>query len=242
MPRLLEWLRAESPDVICLQETKVVDELFPFAELEAAGYRVLAAGQKTYNGVAILSLQDPTGTLRDLPGSDPAMGKRFLSATVGGIRIVCLYAPNGREVGHAMYAAKLEWFSHLLSWLEKTTSPSEPIVLCGDFNITPEDKDIWDPDLWRDRILCSIPEREALAKLQKWGLTDTLRLHRQDTGLFSWWDFQGGAFHKNQGLRIDLLLASESLAPRCTGAGIDRNARKGEKPSDHAPVWAEFDV
>lgn len=242
LPRLLPWLDHRHPDVVCLQETKVVDSDFPAAEIEGAGYRCLTFGQRTYNGVAILTREVPTDEARGLPGEPPDAERRLLAATVAGVRVVSLYAPNGKEVGHPAYEAKLSWFRSLRSWLDDSFDPAGNVVLCGDFNIAPEDRDVWDVALWSGQNLFSEPEKEAFRALLAWGLVDALRLHRQEGGLFTWWDYRQGAFHRGWGLRIDHVLASRGLGARCTAVEIDREERKGDKPSDHVPVVARFQL
>ena len=242
LPRLLAWLERRQPDVVCLQETKVEDPEFPAAELGGLGYRTLLNGQRAYNGVAILAraaLQDPVRALDD--AADPQ--RRVLGATVGGLRIVNLYAPNGGEVGSDKYAYKLDWYRRLRAFLDARADPRAPLVLCGDLNVAPEDRDVWDPVQWRDQTLCSEPERAAFHALTAWGLQDALRLHHPETGgLYTWWDYRAGAFHRGWGLRIDHILLTAPLAARCLAVEIDREARKGPKPSDHAPVLVTLAV
>jgi exodeoxyribonuclease-3 len=236
--RLLDWLGKTQPDVVCLQETKCTDEQFPALELKAAGYQAAFHGQKSYNGVAIISkteLHDVRAALCDEEEDDQA---RVIAATINGIRVYCVYAPNGQAVGSPAYEYKLPWYARLTSCLRAETGE---LVVCGDFNVAPEDRDTHDPDLWRGAIMCSDGERDAFAKLCEVGLVDTLRLHHPENGLFTWWDYRMLSFPKNRGLRIDAVLASKSLAARCRDAGIDREMRKGKEPSDHAPIWAEFD-
>lgn len=242
LPRLLDWLASRQPDVVCLQETKVVDAEFPTAEVEALGYLCATFGQKTYNGVAILSRTTGLDATRGLPGDGPDAEKRLLAATISGVRVVNVYCPNGGEVGSGKYAGKLEWFGRLRAFLETSVSPGAPVVVLGDFNVAPEDRDVWDPEAWRGQILCTEPEREAFRSLLAWGLVDALRALRQDGGVYTWWDYRMGAFHRGWGLRIDHVLASPSLASRCVDVTVDRDARKGKKPSDHAPVIATFDM
>jgi exodeoxyribonuclease-3 len=242
LPRLLAWLELRRPDVVCLQEIKVVDSDFPTAEIEALGYRAQVYGQKTYNGVAILARDEASDVVRGLPGDGPQSDRRLLAATIGGVRVINVYCPNGGEVGIDKYAFKLEWFARLRAFLDATARPEEPVVLCGDINVAPADIDVWDPEQWRDQILCSKPEREAFRNLVAWGFVDTLRLHHPEGGLYTWWDYRMGAFHRGWGIRIDHVLASRVLAPRCVEVVIDRDARKGEKPSDHAPVIATLEV
>jgi exodeoxyribonuclease-3 len=238
VPRLVDWLKRQEPDVVCLQETKVVDEEFPFEPIRALGYECLVNGQKSYNGVAILSRGPATDLLRALPGEDSQC--RLLAATIRGIRIINIYAPNGSEVGSDKYSYKLDWYRRLRSFLDTTLVPADEVLICGDFNIAPEDRDVWDPEQWRDKILFSEQEKQAFRNLVEWGLIDALRLHRQEGGLYTWWDYRAGAFHRGWGLRIDHFLISPPLAKRSWSVEIDRNERKGEKPSDHAPVIAIF--
>lgn len=239
LPRLTAWLARRRPDVVCLQETKVPDEQFPRAELEALGYHVVASGERTYNGVAIAARAAPTDVVRAF--ADPVLDaqRRLLAATVGGLRVVCAYGPNGQAVGSDKYAYKLAWYRRLLAHLDATGAARGPLVVCGDFNIAPEDLDVWDPEGWRGQIMCSDPEREAFRALLGRGLTDALRRVRPgEGGLYTWWDYRAGAFHRGWGLRIDHVLLAEALAPRCRTVEIDREERKGKQPSDHAPVVA----
>jgi exodeoxyribonuclease-3 len=240
LPRLLGWLGRRRPDIVCLQETKVVDEDFPAAEIEAAGYRCAVFGQKTYNGVAVLARSEMSDVVRGLPDDPPDAQRRLIAVRVEGVRVVCVYAPNGGELGSEAYAFKLEWYRRLRRWLDEACDPASPLVLCGDLNVAPEDRDVWDPERWRGQTLFSEPEKAALAALTAWGLVDTLRLHRQEGGLYTWWDYRMGAFHRGWGLRIDHVLAAGPLAGRCLDVEIDRDERKGDKPSDHAPVVATF--
>lgn len=240
LPRVLAWLDKARPDVACLQETKVVDGDFPAGEIAALGYDSQIFGQKTYNGVAILARHPISDVVRGLPDDPPDAERRVLAATIGSVRIVNLYCPNGQAVGSDKYAFKLDWFRRLRAWLDATFDPAGEAVLCGDFNIAPGDLDCWDPDGWRDQILCSVPEREAFATLLEWGLVDLLRAWRPDERVYTWWDYRNGAFHRGWGLRIDHHLVTQSLAARALGVEVDRNERKGDKPSDHAPVIAAF--
>lgn len=239
LPRLLAWLDRRQPDVVCLQETKVEDRHFPLAEGAARGYRALVCGEKTYNGVAILSRAEPTDVVRCLPGDETDAPRRLLAATVGGVRIVNVYAPNGGELGSPSYAYKLSWYGRLRAFLDAAVDPAADVVLCGDLNIAPAERDVWDPEQWRGQVMCTEPERDCFRSLVGWGLADALRLRRPDEGgLYTWWDYRAGAFHRNRGLRIDHVLLSPSLAGRCAAVEIDRDERKGPKPSDHAPVVA----
>ena len=238
LPRLLQWLERRRPDVVCLQETKVVDEDFPADPLRALGYQCSFRGEKSYNGVAILSLSPPADLLTRLPDEGADSPCRFLAGTIGGIRIINIYAPNGGEVGSDRYAFKLDWYKRLRRYLDAHAAPQGDVLLCGDFNVAPEDRDVWDPEQWRGQILCSEPERNAFRELLSWGFTDTLRMLRPEAGIYTWWDYRGGAFHRGWGLRIDHILASPPVAGRCSAVEVDRDERKGEKPSDHAPVVA----
>src|SRR5438477_1455525 len=236
--RLLDWLAKEEPDVVCLQETKCSDDQFPELALSAAGYRCIFHGQKSYNGVAILSrdeLRERQAALCD-ESEDPQA--RVIAATVDNLRVFSIYAPNGQAVGSPAYEYKLNWYARLGDCVAQEKSAD--LVVCGDFNVAPEDIDVYNPDLWRGAIMCSDGERKAFCQLCASGFRDTLRLHHKEGGLFSWWDYRMLSFPKNRGLRIDMILVSEALARKCTAAGIDRDARKGKEPSDHAPVWAEF--
>jgi exodeoxyribonuclease III len=239
--RLLTWLGSTEPDVVCLQETKCTDEQFPVLDLKAAGYHSVFHGQKSYNGVAILSKIEPTNVRLALCDEEEDPQARVIAATIAGLRIYSIYAPNGQAVGSPAYDYKMRWYERLKNCLQRE-SPDQQLVVCGDFNVAPKDEDIYDPDLWRGAIMCSEGERKAFDDLCAIGLVDTLRLHHPEPGLFSWWDYRMLSFPKNRGLRIDAILASKSLASRCVATGIEREMRKGKEPSDHAPVWAEFSV
>ena len=239
LPHVLQWLEAAQPDVLAIQETKTVDEQFPLAELEAAGYNAVFAGQKTYNGVAILSKSPATDVVTDIPDLDDPQ-RRILAATIDGVRIVNLYVVNGAEVGSDKYAYKLDWLAKVTAWLQQQAALYPQLVVLGDFNIAPEDRDVHDPVAWGEGILCSPAERAALQAIQALGLSDTFRQFTQPDKSFSWWDYRGGGFRRNHGLRIDLILASKPLADACQSCVIDREPRTWEKPSDHTPVVAEF--
>jgi exodeoxyribonuclease III len=241
LPRLVQWLESRRPDVLCLQETKVVDGEFPLEPLRELGYQCFFKGEKSYNGVAILSRGIPAQTADTLPGDDADTQCRFLAADISGVRIVNIYAPNGQEVGSPKYAYKLAWYARLKNYFETHSTPSVPVLLCGDFNIAPEDRDVWDPEQWRGQILCSDQERVAYKGLLDWGFIDAVRLLRQESGLYTWWDYRGGAFHRGWGMRIDHILVTGQLKPKCAAVEVDREARKGEKPSDHAPVMITLD-
>jgi len=241
LPQVLDWLATARPDVLCLQETKLTDENFPLEAIEASGYHCIYSGQKTYNGVAILSRTATQDVIADVPGlADPQ--RRILGATIDGVRILDLYVVNGQEVGSEKYAHKLEWLGKVADYIREQLGRYEHFVTLGDFNITPDDRDVHDPEAWRERILCSTPEREALRRLLDLGLVDTFRLFEQEPGSFSWWDYRAAAFRRNMGLRIDLILASRPLAEACTACSIDKEPRRLERPSDHAPVVAEFAI
>ena len=241
LPQVLQWLESEKPDIIGLQETKLTDELFPRDEIKAAGYRVLFSGQKTYNGVALLSREEATDPITDLPGLDDPQ-RRVLGATVNGVRFLNLYVPNGQEVGSDKYAYKLDWIEKLQTHVRAQLEIHEIFVIVGDFNIAPEDRDVYDPAGWADSVLCSPPEREAFRRLLDAGLADAFRLFEQEEKIWSWWDYRMGAFRRDMGLRIDHILVSSALAKSCTACRIDRAPRTWERPSDHAPVVAEFSL
>lgn len=235
----MDWLSTHQPDALCLQETKLENHNFPRAEIEAAGYHVAFEGQKTYNGVALLAKTPITEVVCGNPYF-PDEQKRLISGTVAGVRVVCAYIPNGQAVGSDKYAYKLAWLEGLTRWLKESLEQYPDLALCGDYNIAPEDRDVHDPEQWAGEILCSEPERSAFQGLLDLGFKDSFRLFEQAEKSFSWWDYRMLGFQKNRGLRIDHILLSTSLAERCIAAGIDRAPRKLERPSDHAPVWAEI--
>ncbi|CAN5206762.1 exodeoxyribonuclease III [soil metagenome] len=240
--RLLGWLRETQPDVVCLQETKCTDGQFPAQALREAGYFSVFHGQKSYNGVAILSKLEPREVRPVLCDEEEDPQARVIAATIGDVRVFSVYAPNGQAVGSPAYDYKLKWYERLRNCLTRHESGATELAICGDFNVAPADDDTHDPVLWRGAIMCSDGERAAFQALCDSGLVDTLRLHEKGPGPFSWWDYRMLSFPKNRGLRIDAVLASTSLAARCTAAGVDREMRKGKEPSDHAPVWAEFEM
>ena len=240
MPRLVNWLDRKKPDIVCLQETKVVDAEFPAEPLQELGYQCLLRGQKTYNGVAILTRLPASDIIRSLPRDPADAESRLLAAKIAGIRIINVYAPNGQVVGSDKYSYKLDWYERLRELL-LGDDPQTEVLVCGDFNVAPEDRDAWDPELWRGQVLFSDPEKAALRQLVEWGLTDALRIHHPEGGLYTWWDYREGAFHRGWGMRIDHVLVSAPLATRCIAVEIDRQERKGEKPSDHAPLVATFE-
>ena len=233
LPHLLDWLRDAQPDVACLQETKTEDANFPLAELRDAGYHAVYCGQRAYNGVAILARSPITDVQHGIPefADDP---KRCIAATVGGIRIVCLYAPNGEAPGTEKYAYKLRWYEALARWLSQLLPRTPELAVLGDMNVAPEDRDVHDPKRWAGKIHVSEPERAALRTVFSTGLADAFRLFEQPERLYSWWDYRLRAFERNWGLRIDLALLAPALAKRCTGCTIDLAPRRRERPSDHA--------
>jgi exodeoxyribonuclease-3 len=234
--RLCTWLKAAQPDLLFLQELKCTDEQFPHEEVKAAGYLSTVFGQKTYNGVAIISREPVADVEKGMNDGVDDDHARVIWCTVQGIRMCGLYAPNGQAVGSPAYAYKLEWYARLTKLLERRAHSD--LLLCGDFNVAPEELDVWDPRYFADKTLFTPPERDAFKKLRDTlGLVDAYRLHHAEGGKFSWWDYRLLAFPKNTGLRIDHFLLSKGVAARCTAAEIDREARKGKLPSDHAPVW-----
>jgi len=243
MPRVVEWIEAVRPDVLCLQETKMSDAQFPAMDFHGMGYDSVHNGEGRWNGVAILSrvgLEDTFSGFDDDGEPDP--DSRLVWATCGGVRIASAYVPNGRELGHDHYAYKLAWLARLHSVLEAHHRPDEHLVVMGDWNVAPEDIDVWDPAAFVGSTHVSEPERDAIRALREWGLVDTLRERYPDPGIYSYWDYRAGDFHQRRGMRIDYLLSSTALAEHCTADLIDRNARKGKKPSDHAPVLATYDL
>lgn len=239
LAHLTTWLGEAAPDVVAIQETKVQDADFPKDELAALGYHVLFSGQKSYNGVALLSKQPATLVATDIPGFDDPQ-RRVLAARVSDCLVVDLYVPNGSEVGSEKYAYKLAWLDALTAWVATLVASEPRLVLLGDFNIAPEDRDVHDPEAWRGKILCSDAERARLQGLTGLGLVDVFRSFEQAPQSFSWWDYRGGGFRRNEGLRIDLILASGALGAACAGCAIDLAPRRWEKPSDHAPVIARW--
>ncbi|MEZ4362568.1 MAG: exodeoxyribonuclease III [Kofleriaceae bacterium] len=238
--RLMAWLGAAAPDVVCLQETKVEDAGFPFDALLEAGYHAVTLGQRSYNGVAILSRQPPADVTRGFGDDVDDDQARAIAATIDGVRVISVYVPNGQEVGSDKYEYKLAWLARLRAYLDRAEDPTKPLALCGDMNVAPGDLDVYDPKAWRGSILCSDAERAALQRVLEWGLTDVFRAHHTEGELYSWWDYRGVSLFKNQGLRIDHIFASPALAARSSACVIDRAARKGANASDHAPVIGEF--
>ncbi len=237
--QVLDWLAAEQPDVLGLQEIKMPTDAFPVDVFAAAGYHSAVHGQKTYNGVALLSREPVAGLQCAIPGFADDQ-KRVIAGTFGDTRVINLYVPNGKAVGDEKYDYKLGWLAALKDWLSDEIRAHKKVIVMGDFNIAPDDRDVHDPDEWRDKILCSQPERDALQALLDLGLQDSFRLFEQDEALFSWWDYRAAGFRRNRGLRIDLLLVSEAVAKTCAASRIDKEPRRLERPSDHAPVIVEF--
>ena len=239
MPHVLDWLQANQPDVLCLQETKQEDHKFPYQELAAAGYHALHSGQKTYNGVAILSRQLQTNQLAGIPDFADEQ-KRVLAANIGGLRIICAYIPNGQSLDSDKYQYKLRWLKALTTWVKSELNTYPKLVLLGDYNIAPEDRDVHDPEAWIGQVLVSEPERAAFRQLVELGLHDAFRLFEQPVDSFSWWDYRMAGFRRNLGMRIDHILVSTPLINQCKSCSIDKVPRKLERPSDHAPVILEL--
>jgi exodeoxyribonuclease-3 len=243
LPHLLDWLGAHRPTIVCLQETKLTDDKFPVADLEAAGYRSVYAGQKTYNGVAVLLRADsgtaPTEVQINLPNFADEQ-KRLLAITVGDLRVVCGYFPNGQAVGSEKYEYKLRWLAALTDWLRGELARYPKLALAGDYNIAPEPRDVHDPAAWEGQVLVSEPERAAFRALLALGIEDSFRLFEQPERSYTWWDYRNLAFRRKMGLRIDHILLTPALAATCTGCIIDVEPRRREQPSDHAPVLVTF--
>ena len=241
LDRLLLWLREVRPDVLCLQELKCTDEKFPFDDIAEAGYYAAVHGQKTYNGVAILAREE-LADIRVGLGDDIADDQaRLISACIGDIRVFSAYVPNGQLVGSEKFAYKLAWLVRLRAMFERDYAPSESIVLAGDFNVAVTDKDVATPDAWADSVLCVPEVRKALEAVRRWGFVDVFAQHHPDGGVYSWWDYRNLAFSRNEGLRLDYVYATDVLAEKCIYAEVDRNERKGQKPSDHAPVVVQLE-
>ncbi|MGH9136969.1 MAG: exodeoxyribonuclease III [Acidimicrobiales bacterium] len=243
MPRVESWLAEVEPDIVCMQETKLADSAFPAMAFHQLGYESVHHGQGRWNGVAILSRVGLDAPAVGFSPDDVILRDeaRIVSATAGGARVASIYVPNGRSPDHEQFKFKLAWLTALRRHLECVCDPGADVLVCGDFNIAPQDRDVWDPKVFENSTHVTPEEREALAELLDWGLVDVFRGHYDDGGLFSWWDYRAGNFHKKQGMRIDLMLATRSLADRSRWALIDRNARKGKLPSDHAPLVVEFE-
>ena len=238
LPRLLPWLEERAPDVVLLQETKCVDDAFPREPIEDLGYQIETFGQKTYNGVAILSKQRIEDVVRGFDDDDEGAEKRALGATIGDTMFLCVYVINGMQVGHERYHDKLEWFGKLGDHIFEHFPMNEKVVVAGDFNVTFDDRDVYDPERWHERILCSTPEREALGRLTEMGLADAFRKFHEEAGHYTWWDFRTFGWKRGNGLRIDHFLMSPAALGSCTDVEVDIEARDGAKPSDHAPLIA----
>jgi len=241
LPQVLDWLAKHRPDVLCLQELKLEDANFPKAELQAAGYSAAFSGQKTYNGVAILSRNPAENVICGIDGFDDPQ-RRVISADVDDVRLVCAYVPNGQSIDSDKYRYKLDWLAAFSTWLERELTRHPRLAVLGDYNIAPEDRDVHDPKAWEGQVLVSPPEREAFRRLIKLGFSDSFRLFEQAEKSFSWWDYRMNGFKRNLGLRIDHILLSSSISAGCTSCAIDLEPRRHERPSDHAPVVAEIAI
>ena len=239
LEQVLDWMEANRPDVLGLQETKLTDDKFPVEAIEAAGYHAAFSGQPTYNGVALLSRSPAEDVRTDIPGFDDPH-KRTIAGTFDGVRVINLYVVNGKAVGDEKYAWKLKWFEAVTRWIEAELAEHDDLVVIGDFNIAPGDADVHDPEAWHEKILCSTPEREALGRMLDLGLTDSYRLFDQPERVYSWYDYRQLAFRRKRGLRIDLALVSDALKARVASSTIDLEPRALERPSDHAPVTVEL--
>lgn len=239
--QVIDWLVENHPDVLCLQEIKLINENFPVNEIRAAGYESVFIGQKTYNGVAILSKQTASKVITTIPGLADEQ-KRVIAATYGDLRVISAYVPNGEQVGSEKYNYKLRWLPAFTQWLKQELIDYKKLAVLGDFNIAPEDSDVYDPKLWEGKVLCSEPERTAFRNLLNLGLTDSFRLFEQPEKSYTWWDYRMMAFRRNQGLRIDHILLSDELSSACVACTVDKAMRKLERPSDHAPVMVELSL
>jgi exodeoxyribonuclease-3 len=239
LPRVIPWLEEQQPDVLCLQETKLADEKFPRETFATLGYEVAHHGDGRWNGVAVLSRVGLENPVHGFGSPEDEHGSRIVAATCGGVRVHSVYVPNGRSLDNEFYGIKLAWLAQLRTMLETTCRAGDAVAVCGDFNVAPDDGDVWDPGHFVGSTHVSEPERAALAHVEAWGLDDVFRRFNE-SGVFTWWDYRAGDFHQGRGMRIDLVLVSPDLAARATGAFMDRNARKGQKPSDHAPVVVDF--
>lgn len=240
LPHVLQWLDTENPDILALQETKTIDENFPVEEINNAGYQVSFTGQKTYNGVATICKSSIETIATEIPDYDD-LQRRVLAINNSGVTVLNLYIPNGSEVDSEKYQYKLEWFSKLHPFIKRLKKENDRLIILGDFNIAPEDQDVHDPEVWQGSVLVSPAEREEFRKLLAHGMNDCFRLFEQKEKSFSWWDYRAAAFRRDRGLRIDHILASESLSGFCRACYIDKEPRKLERPSDHTPVVAEFE-
>lgn len=242
LEQMLKWGEANQIDVICLQETKCVDEKFPLEEINNAGYQAAFLGQKSYNGVAILSKHEIEDVQKNFHDDTLDAPKRLIAATVKGVRIVNTYIPNGTEIWTDKFTFKLDWLQRLRRFFDEHYGKDENVLLCGDFNVAPDERDVWSVAAWEGKLHFSKPERAAIHHVKQWGFVDVFRQINGDEKIYSWWNYREGAFFKNQGLRIDHIWTSKSLAEKCVGCWVDKKPREGERPSDHAPVVAEFKV
>jgi exodeoxyribonuclease-3 len=242
LPQVLDWLAKHKIDVLCLQETKCTDDKFPAQEFLDAGYNSTFMGQKSYNGVALLSPYEFSDVQFNFPDDDAEAPKRLIAATVNGVRIVNTYIPNGTELWTDKFTFKLDWLQRLRRFFDETCDANSDVLLCGDFNVAPDERDVWNVGFWTGKLHFSKPERAALQHVKQWGFVDVFRQMNGDEKLYSWWNYREGAFFKNQGLRIDHIWTSPPLAAKCTACWIDRKPRGAERPSDHAPVVAEFGI
>ena len=241
LEQMLNWLETTQTDVLCLQETKCVDEKFPLEAINSAGYQAVFTGQKSYNGVAILSKCEIRDVQKNFPDDDADAPKRLIAGTIENVRIVNTYIPNGTELWTDKFTFKLDWLQKLRRFFDATCPTDSDVLLCGDFNVAPDERDVWDAKFWEGKLHFTKPERAAIHHVKQWGFTDVFRQINGDEKKFSWWNYREGAFFKNRGLRIDHIWTSKSLAERCVGCWIDRKPRGAERPSDHTPVVAEFD-
>ncbi len=239
LQQVTDWLELNQPDVLCLQETKLQDQNFPIDAITSIGYQAVYIGQKTYNGVALLSKQTGNDVVTAIPKLEDIQ-KRVIAATYADVRVICVYIPNGSEVGSEKYQYKLNWLAALQQWLQIELIKYPKLALLGDFNIAPEDRDVYDPETWQGKILCSQAERDAFNSMIEMGFVDSFRLFNEQKKIYTWWDYRMMAFRRNRGLRIDHILLSEKLSQSCVECTIDRDMRKHERPSDHAPVVVEL--
>jgi exodeoxyribonuclease-3 len=242
LEQILNWLETTQTDVLCLQETKVTDDKFPLQTINAAGFHAAFIGQKSYNGVAILSKHEIKDVQKNFPDDAEDAAKRLIAATVKGVRVVNTYIPNGTELWSDKFDFKLDWLQRLRKFFDATCAPGADVLLCGDFNVAPDERDVWNAALWEGKIHFSKPERAAIHHVKQWGFEDVFRRINGDERKFSWWNYREGAFFKDQGLRIDHIWTSKTLAEKCVGCWIDRKPRGAERPSDHTPVVAEFAI
>jgi exodeoxyribonuclease-3 len=241
LPQVLDWMEHQRPDVLGLQETKLTDDKFPVEAIKEAGYHVAYTGQPTYNGVALIAREQPLDVITEIPGF-PDEQKRVIAGTVGNVRVINLYVVNGKEVGSDKFDYKLRWLEAVHNWIADEMTRHDKLVVMGDFNIAPDDRDVHDPEAWHEKILCSTPEREALQRMLDLGLHDSFRLFEQPEATFSWWDYRAAAFRRGLGLRIDLVLCTDALKLVCSTSYVDAEPRRNERPSDHAPAVAEFSL